>query len=209
MCTMDLGRPLLKTHRALSRTWQSKLECALAGSGVAIDVTGLKGRGANSDPPTGWFLPVIGGDARAVGALGFFVDRPSTAEPMRRLVAAVANDLPEPLVGIQVVAERLARASSHPREKRGTHTDRIISLVQRLDGLIDDMNEFSRRGFGGASHISRQPGDFGERSFGRSVVRSMCARISVDDAGRRRRGVVGCSGDTPRRHNVRCQRATG
>ena len=178
MRTSDLGRPFLTTHPGLDRHWRKKLECAMAGSGVTMNATGLRPKGNQTDGSVGWLVPVIGADASAIGTLGVFMDRPSAGEPMRRLMTAVATDLREPLVGIQVATDRMARAAALPRERFTAELDRVAKLTRRMDGMIDDMHELGRRGLGHLSRVSRQPGDLG------AIVQGICAALESKEGSR-------------------------
>src|SRR5262249_18830326 len=105
-----LGKPLFRAQPELERPWRVKVEMALAGASTLIDGSVLvNGREGITSEQMGWLMPVVGVDGAPRGALVIFMDAGVVVEPMRRMLAAVAHDLREPVIGIQVVAERLAR----------------------------------------------------------------------------------------------------
>jgi signal transduction histidine kinase len=89
-------------------------------------------------------------------------------------VGALGQDLREPLIGVQVVAERLARLPKPTRERCVEDMDRVGELTRVMDRLIDDMGAFSRRStISGGARLSLRHGDLG------AVVRLACERIDV------------------------------
>lgn len=163
-----VGKPLFRAQPELERTWRVKLETALSGSAVTIDAGG-EGVG---DGQVGWLLPVIA-PSGARGAIALFIDTGSIMEPTRRLVGALAQDLREPLIGIQVVSERLLRLPKPTRERCVEDMDRVLDHTRVMDRLIDDMGAFSRRSGATGARLSLRPGDLG------AIVRLACERIEV------------------------------
>jgi signal transduction histidine kinase len=171
----SLGKPLLKAQPDLDRPWRQKLELAFVGSSSTVDGTAFTGgtESLSGDQHLGWFVPVTGGEGGSRGVLAIFMDATATQEPMRRLLGAVAHDFREPLIGIQVVAERLARLPKPTRERCVEDMDRIVELSQRMDRLIDDLGAFARRAGGGSgARLSLRPGDLG------SLVKAACDKIN-------------------------------
>jgi len=171
-----LGKPLLKAQPELERTWKPKLDLAFAGSATAVDGSVFAGgvESVSGEQHLGWFVPVRGGESGSRGALVLFMDAGGTVEPMRRMLGAVAQDFREPLIGIQVVAERLARLPKPTRERCVEDMDRIAELAQRMDHVVDDLGAFARRSGGGSgARLSLRHGDLG------SLVRAACERLNV------------------------------
>jgi signal transduction histidine kinase len=168
----SLGRPLFKAQPELERGWRLKIEYALAGSGATIDGSAFQGgaEGLGGDQQMGWLVPVSGVITR--GALAMFMDASAQLEPVRRMVGAVAHDLREPLIGIQVVSERLSRMPKPTRERCVEDMERVIGLTQTMDRLIDDMGSFARR-VGGGSRLSPRLGDLGV------IVREACEKVGA------------------------------
>ena len=100
------------------------------------------------------------------------MDASASLDPMRRLLGAVVHDFREPLVGIQVVAERLSRLPKPTRERCVEDMDRILELTQRMDRLIDDLGAFVRRSAGGSgARLSLRSGDLG------ALVKAACEKL--------------------------------
>jgi signal transduction histidine kinase len=117
-------------------------------------------------------MPVMGRDGRIRGLLGMFMDVGTVLEPMRRLVGAVAQDMREPLVGIQVVSDRLSRLPKPTRERCVEDMDEVKRYAQHMDRLVDDMATFARRtGAGGGARLSLRPGDLG------AIVKAACDKL--------------------------------
>ena len=172
-----LGKPLLRAQPELERTWRQKLDQAYGGVAGTIDGAAFVGgaEGVGGDQLVGWLVPVAGRTG-ARGVLCLFVDAGALVEPNRRLVGFVASDLREPLVGIQVVSERLTRIPKPTRERCIEDMDRVLDLAKHMDRLIDEMGAFARRTTAGAARLSPRPGDLG------AVVRAACAKIEQDAA---------------------------
>ena len=173
--TQTLGKPLVKGQPDLERTWKGKLDLAFSGTGQVVDGSLFSGgvESMTGEQLVGWIVPVAGGAGGSRGALLVFVDAGGTLEPMRRLLAAVAHDFREPLIGIQVVSERLARLPKPTRERCVEDMDRIVELTQRMDRLIDDLGAFARRAGGGSgARLSLRPGDLGR------LVRAVCDKLN-------------------------------
>jgi signal transduction histidine kinase len=177
-----LNKPLFRVQPELERPWRLKLELAFGGSGSTVDGSAFSGgaEGLGGDAQLGWMLPVAG-PSGARGALIMFMDASALIEPTRRLVGALAQDLREPLVGVQVVAERLARLPKPTRERCVEDMDRVLEHGRVMDRLIDDMGAFSRRSSAsGGARLSLRPGDLG------AIVRLSCERIDSETALARR-----------------------
>lgn len=175
---MVAGKPLFRVQPELERTFRGRLDVAYAGSGVSVDGSALGGGpdGAG-DAQLGWLLP-LSGPSGTKGALGIFMDVSAIIEPTRRLVGALGQDVREPLLGIQVVAERLARLPKPTRERCVEDMDRIIEHTRTMDRLIDDMSAFARRSSSvGGARLSLRPGDLG------LIVRLACERIDAPAGG--------------------------
>jgi signal transduction histidine kinase len=171
------GKPLFKAQPELERTWKARLDAAFAGTAGTIDGSAFTGGpdGTGGEAQMGWLLP-LAGPSGARGALALFMDASAFLEPTRRLVGALATDLREPLIGIQVVSERLSRLPKPTRERCVEDMDRVLDHSRGMDRLIDDMGAFARRSSAhGAPRLSLRYGDLG------SIVRLACERI---DAGR-------------------------
>lgn len=178
MRPLALGRPLFKAHPELERPWRAKVEQALHNGGVLIEgaVPHVGGDGIGGGQATGWLTPVVGADGVARGVVGMFLETGAVLEPMRRLVGAVAHDLREPVVGIQVVSERLARLPKPTRERCVEDMERIGALTRRMDRMLDDMAAFTRRAAsGGSARISFRAGDLA------GIVRAACDPIGGVD----------------------------
>ena len=192
--TSTLGRPLFKAQPELERSWRQKMELACSGTAATLDGSAFAGgsEGVGGDQLVGWLLPVAGGTsgtsgtsgAGGRGVLGLFVDASAMIEPTRRLVGAVAHDLREPLVGVQVVSERLARLPKPTRERCVEDMERVLELSKHMDRLIDEMGAFARRSTAGGARLSPRLGDLG------IIVRDACARIERDT-------VINLRGDQP------------
>jgi signal transduction histidine kinase len=171
-----LGKPLIKAQPELERAFRQKLDLAFAGAAQTVDGT-VFAAGAESiagEHHVGWFVPIPGGEGGGRGVLILFMDVGPSLAPMRRLLGAVAHDFREPLIGIQVVAERLARLPKPTRERCVEDTDRILELTQRMDRLVDDLGAFSRRAGGGSgSRLSLRAGDLGR------LVRAACEKLNT------------------------------
>lgn len=165
-----IGKPLFKAQPEIERAWRLKVETALAGASTSIDAGG---DGVGGDSQLGWLLP-IAGPTGARGALAIFMDTGSVMEPTRRLVGALAQDLREPLIGIQVVSERLARLPKPTGERCREDMDRVLDHTRSMDRLIDDMGAFSRRSGATGARLSLRPGDLG------AIVRLACERIDAE-----------------------------
>ncbi len=168
-----LGKPFFKAHPELERTWRQKIDLALTGSGATVDgsafASGPEGIGGEQ---LGWLVPVSGRDGRPRGVLAMFMDVSAMLEPMRRLVGAVAQDMREPLVGIQVVSDRLARLPKPTRERCVEDMDQVKRYASHMDRLVDDMATFARRaGAGGGARLSLRPGDLG------AIVKAACEKL--------------------------------
>jgi signal transduction histidine kinase len=174
--TSALGKPLLKAQPELEKGWKQKLDLAFGGSSTTVEGAVFAG-GAESvggEQHVGWFVPVPGGEGGSHGVLGLFVDASSTVEPMRRLLGAAAHDFREPLIGIQVVAERLARLPKPTRERCVEDMDHVLELAQRMDRLVDDLGAFARRAGGGSgARLSLRPGDLGK------LVKAACDKLNA------------------------------
>jgi signal transduction histidine kinase len=171
------GKALFRAQPELERTWRPRLEQALAGTPTTLDGSGFTGGpdGTGGETQMGWLVPVAA-PSGARGALAIFMDAGAFLEPTRRLVGALASDLREPLIGIQVVSERLSRLPKPTRERCVEDMDRVLDHSRAMDRLIDDMGAFARRSSaGGAPRLSLRFGDLG------AIVRLACERI---DAGR-------------------------
>lgn len=171
-----LGKPLLKAQPELEKGWKQKLEIAFGGSGTTLE--GIVFAGASDsvggDQHVGWFIPVPGGEGGSRGVLAMFLDASGAVEPMRRLLGSVAHDFREPLIGIQVVAERLSRLPKPTRERCLEDMDRILELAQRMDRLVDDLGAFARRAGGGSgARLSLRPGDLGR------LVKATCEKLNL------------------------------
>jgi signal transduction histidine kinase len=178
------GRPLFRAQPELERAWRVKLEQAYAGGGTTLDAS----TEGVADTHLAWFLPVAG-PSGAKGALALFMDATSLMEPTRRLVGALAQDVREPLIGVQVVAERLARLPKPTRERCQEDMDRVLEHARVMDRLIDDMGAFARRSSaGGGARLSTRPGDLG------TIVRLACERISSGKGPPLRANVVDVQG---------------
>lgn len=175
--TSSLGRPLFKAQPELERSWKHKLELAAVGTAATLDGSAFVGgtEGVGGDQLVGWLLPVAG-PAGGRGVLGLFMDASAMIEPTRRLVGAVAHDLREPLVGVQVVSERLARLPKPTRERCVEDMERVLELAKQMDRLIDEMGAFARRSTAGGARLSPRLGDLV------AIVRDACARIEQDAA---------------------------
>ena len=171
-----LGKPLLKAQPELERAWRAKLDLAYSGSAASVDGS-IFGGGVESisgEQHLGWFIPVPGGEGGSHGVLALFMDATATVEPMRRMLGAVAHDFREPIIGIQVVAERLARLPKPTRERCVEDMERIADLAQRMDHVVDDLGAFARRSGGGSgARLSLRHGDLG------SLVRAACERLNI------------------------------
>lgn len=171
------GKPLFKAQPELERTWRARLDAAFTGAATTMDGAAFTGGpdGTGGEAQMGWLMP-LSGPSGARGALAIFMDASAFLEPARRLVGALASDLREPLIGIQVVSERLARLPKPTRERCVEDMDRVLDHTRGMDRLIDDMGAFARRSSaGGAPRLSLRYGDLG------TIVRLACERI---DAGR-------------------------
>jgi signal transduction histidine kinase len=169
-----LGKPLLKAQPELERTFRAKLDLAHAGTPQLLDgaVFGGGVESVSGEQHLGWLVPVSSSAGGGRGVLALFMDASVTLEPMRRLLGAVSHDFREPLIGIQVVSERLARLPKPTRERCVEDMDRIIDLTQRMDRLIDDLGAFARRAGGSTgARLSLRAGDLGK------LVRSACDRL--------------------------------
>jgi signal transduction histidine kinase len=169
-----LGRPLLKAQPELEKAWRLKLDMAYGGASQSVDGSVFAGgvESVGGEHHLGWFVPVSGGEGGGRGVLVLFMDASGALEPMRRLLGAVAHDTREPLIGIQVVAERLARLPKPTRERCVEDMDRILELSQRIDRLVDDLSAFARRAGGGSgARLSLRQGDLGR------LVRSACEKL--------------------------------
>ena len=174
-----LGKPLFRAQPELDRGWRAKLDLALAGSASPIDASAASpgGEGAGGESQLGWMLPVAA-PTGARGVLGIFMDATALMEPARRLLGALAQDLREPLIGIQVVSERLARLPKPTRERCVEDMDRVLDHSRVMDRLIDDMGAFSRRSGAAGARLSLRPGDLA------SIVRLACERIDRSNTGK-------------------------
>jgi signal transduction histidine kinase len=171
-----LGRPLVKAQPELERPFRAKLDLAHAGAAQLVDGTVFAGgvESVGGEQHLGWFVPVAGGEGGNRGVLILFMDASASLEPMRRLLVAVAHDFREPLIGIQVVSERLARLPKPTRERCVEDMERIGDLAQRMDRLIDDLGAFARRAGGGSgARLSLRPGDLGK------LVRAACDKLGT------------------------------
>jgi signal transduction histidine kinase len=175
-----LGKPLFKAQPELEKGWKQKLEVAFGGSGTTLEgavfASGADGAGSGvaGEQQIGWLIPVPGGEGGSHGVLALFLDASGAVEPMRRLLGAVAHDFREPLIGIQVVSERLARLPKPTRERCVEDMDRILELAQRMDRLVDDLGAFARRAGGGSgARLSLRPGDLGK------LVKTACDKLNV------------------------------
>jgi signal transduction histidine kinase len=169
-----LGKPLMRVQPELERPWRTKLDLAFAGTAGVIDGTGFTGGGdgAPADQIVGWFVPVPGAEPKSRGVLALLIDASATLDPMRRLLGAVVHDFREPLVGIQVVSERLSRLPKPTRERCVEDMDRILELTHRIDRLIEDLSAYLRRSAGGSgARLSLRPGDRG------ALVKVACERL--------------------------------
>ncbi len=174
--TNALGKPLLKAQPELERAWRMKLDVAFGGGAAIVDGTAFSGgiESFTGEQLVGWFVPVPGAEPKSRGVLVLFVDATSTLEPMRRLLGAVVHDFREPLVGIQVVSERLSRLPKPTRERCVEDMDRILELSQRMDRLIDDLGAFARRAGGGSgARLSLRNGDLS------TLVRAVCDKLNT------------------------------
>ena len=174
MRTSTLGKPLLKAQPELEKAWRMKLDLAYAGSAQTVDGTVFAGgvESVGGEQHMGWFVPVPGTEGGGRGVLVLFMDASSALEPLRRLLGAVAHDFREPLIGIQVVSERLARLPKPTRERCVEDMDRILDLSKRMDRLVDDLSAFARRAGGGSgARLSLRAGDLGK------LVRAACDKI--------------------------------
>ena len=161
--TAAIGKPLFRAQPELERGWRLKIETALTGSACSLD-------GSGDDSQLGTVLPITG-PSGTKGALVLFTDAGAIMEPTRRLVGALAQDLREPLIGIQVVSERLTRVPKPTRERCIEDMDRVLDHTRTMDRLIDDMGAFSRRSGMAGARLSLRPGDLG------TIVRLACERI--------------------------------
>ncbi len=171
-----LGKPLVKAQPELEKGLRPKLELAFGGIASAVDGSIFTGgvQSIAGEQHLGWFLPVPGGEGGSRGVLALFMDASATVEPMRRMLGAVAHDFREPIIGIQVVAERLARLPKPTKERCVEDMDRIAELAQRMDHVVDDLGAFARRsGGGGGARLSLRSGDLG------GLVRAACERLNV------------------------------
>jgi signal transduction histidine kinase len=172
----SVGKPLFRAQPELERAWRPKLDLAFSGQAAAVDGSIFSG-GVDSisgEQHLGWLLPVAGGEGGSRGVLAIFIDASGTVEPMRRMFGAVAHDFREPIIGIQVVAERLARLPKPTRERCVEDMERIADLAQRMDHVVDDLGAFARRsGGGGGARLSLRHGDLG------SLVRAACERLNL------------------------------
>jgi signal transduction histidine kinase len=171
-----VGKPLLRAQPELDRPWRLKLDMAYAGTAQVLDGAGFSG-GVESlagEHYLGSMMPVPGGVGGGRGVLVLFMDASSVLEPMRRLLGAVAHDTREPLIGIQVVAERLSRLPKPTRERCVEDMDRVLELSGRIDRVVDDLGAFVRRsGGGGGARLSLRAGDLGR------LVRAACDKMSA------------------------------
>ncbi|APR78330.1 sensor histidine kinase [Minicystis rosea] len=169
-----VGKPLFRSQPEVERAWRAKLDLVYAGSSATLDGSALSGGPEGSgDSHLGWLLPVYG-PSGAKGALGMFMDAGVVVEPARRIIGALGQDLREPTIGIQVVAERLARLPKPTRERCVEDMDRVIELTRLMDRLIDDMGAFARRSSAaGGARLSLRHGDLG------TIVKLACERIDV------------------------------
>jgi signal transduction histidine kinase len=172
--TSALGKPLLKAQPELERAWRMKLELAYGGQAAIVDGSAFTGgvEGFAGDQNLGWFLPVAGAEGKPRGVLAIFMDATAALEPMRRLLGAVVHDFREPLVGIQVVAERLSRLPKPTRERCVEDMDRVGELSTRMDRLIDDLGAYVRRSGGGSgARLTYRSGDLG------MLVKAACDKL--------------------------------
>jgi hypothetical protein len=171
-----LGKPLFKAQPELEKGWKQKLDVAFSGSSATVEGAVFAGtaESVGGEQYVGWFVPVPGGEGGSHGVLALFMDASGAIEPMRRLLGAVAHDFREPLIGIQVVSERLARLPKPTRERCVEDMDRILELAQRMDRLVDDLGAFARRAGGGSgARLSLRPGDLGR------LVKAVCDKLNA------------------------------
>jgi signal transduction histidine kinase len=174
--TNTLGKPLFKAQPELERPWRAKLDLAGAGAGQTVDGSVFTGGtdSVSGDQQIGWLVPVPGADDSSHGVLVLFMDATGAFEPILRLLGAVAHDCREPLIGIQVVSERLARLPKPTRERCVEDMERILELAQRMDRLVDDLGAFARRAGGGSgARLSLRAGDLGR------VVKAAVEKLAV------------------------------
>ncbi len=171
-----LGKPLLKAQPELERPWRAKLDLAGAGAGQTVDGSVFTGGvdSVSGEQQLGWLVPIPGSDDGSHGVLVLFMDASGAFEPILRLLGAVAHDFREPLIGIQVVSERLSRLPKPTRERCVEDMERILELAQRMDRLVDDLGAFARRAGGGSgARLSLRSGDLGR------IVKSACDKLGV------------------------------
>jgi hypothetical protein len=197
--TSALGKPLFKAQPELERAWKPKLDLTYAGSAATLDGAAFTGgtEGVGGDQLVGWLLPIAGSRGGGRGVLCLFMDAGPLVEPTRRLVGAVAHDLREPLVGIQVVSERLARLPKPTRERCVEDMERVLELANHMDRLTDEMGAFARRSTAGGARLSPRLGDLG------AIVRDTCAKIERDAATNLRAGEPGLSVSEPKVRPIR------
>ncbi len=172
----SLGKPFFKAQPELERTWKPKLESVFSGTGVTVDGAAFTAgpEAMGGEQQLGWLVPVTGRDGKIRGAFGIFMDVGAMLEPMRRLVGAVAQDMREPLVGIEVVSDRLSRLPKPTRERCVEDMDQVRRYAKHVDRLMDDMAAFARRtGAGGGARLSLRAGDLG------AIVRTACDKLGV------------------------------
>jgi signal transduction histidine kinase len=175
----SLGKPFFKAQPELERTWRQKLDLVQTGSGVTVDGAAFTAgpEAMGGEQQLGWLMPVTGRDGRVRGVFGMFMDVGAMLEPMRRLVGAVAQDMREPLVGIEVVSDRLSRLPKPTRERCVEDMDQVRGYARHMDRLVDDMAAFARRaGAGGGARLSLRPGDLG------AIVKSACDKLGTGHA---------------------------
>jgi len=174
-----LGKPLFRVQPELERAWRVKVELALAGQGSTIDPPSYGSRSGEasftSEPCVGWVLPLVTNDGASKGALLLFCDLGPALDPLRRLVGAIATDLRDPLIGIRVLAERLARAPKLTTERCAADLGRVLDMAAAMERMIDDMSTFARFAVGGAQ-LNLRLGDLGV------ITRSVCDALPRQNA---------------------------
>jgi signal transduction histidine kinase len=169
------GKPLFKAQPELERTWKPKFELAMLGFGNNIDGSAFvgSGEGLAGEAHLGWIVPVVGAESGPRGALVMLMDASAVLEPMSRLLNAVVHDLREPVIGVQVVSERLARVPKPTRERCAEDMERILEHTAKMDRLVDDLGVFARRaGAGGGARVSVRPADLG------AIVKRACDKLN-------------------------------
>jgi signal transduction histidine kinase len=164
-----LGEPLFAHCSDLEAALRPGLEDALAGVATRLEEA-FVGR-ASEGPFQGCVVPAFGASGVPAGALAMLWSAGGSRERTSRLIGMAAHDLRDPVLGVRLLAQRLARAPGLAREKLVEELARIASMAEHMERIIDDLGAFSRltNGF----RLDPRPADLA------SLVRAACDALAV------------------------------